>query len=71
MNYMFNDCLSLKELKTNFNINEKIQTSYMFLGCPDELEKKFNKNNKKIKLKKISILLSFLILIIALIYYFK
>jgi len=66
---MFDLCSSLKELKTNFNINEKTETRYMFIGCPDELEKKFNENNKKTKI--ISILLSFLILIITLIYNFK
>ena len=50
MNYMFNGCLSLKELKTIFSINEKTETKYMFIGCPDEVEKKFNENNKKLKL---------------------
>ena len=71
MNCMFYGCSSLKELKTNFSINKKTETRYMFIGCPDEVEKKFNENNKKLKLINVSILLSFLMLIIALIYYFK
>jgi len=71
MSCMFRECLSLKELNlSNFNTNNETNMSYMFYRCHDELKKvKFIVKNKS--LKSILINLSFLILLISLIYYFK
>jgi len=71
MKCMFYKCSSLKELKvSSFIINDEVITNDMFYGCHDELKKvKFIVKNKSLKL--ILINLSFLILLISLIYYFK
>ena len=69
MSYMFYGCSFLKELKaSSFIINDETNMSDMFYGCHNELKKmKFILKKKNLKLNN----LSFLILLISLIYYFK
>ena len=71
MSLMFFKCSSLKELNiSSFVINDKTNMRDIFYGCHDELKKmKFIVKHKSPKL--ILIVLSFLILLISLIYYFK
>ena len=50
MHAMFAGCSSLKQLNlNNFNINNEVIMSCMFLGCSDELKEKIKEKYKNIK----------------------
>ena len=52
MDYLFNGCISLKELNlTNFRFDKSIDISNLFEGCSDEL-KVIIENRKKKKVKR-------------------
>ena len=46
---MFFECSSLKELNTNFNINNATDMKFMFSGCSNKLIMKIKNQYKNIK----------------------